>query len=68
MPAELSVPITSRADIQNGGKDADSTIQSELGLVQRALRQLATEYSESSSENQRSERMGNRAHSRRRHY
>jgi hypothetical protein len=53
MPAELSVPITSRGNIQNGGKEGDSTIQSEPGLDLRARRQLETEFNAFWLESQR---------------
>jgi hypothetical protein len=52
------VPIISRENTQNGGKDGDSTIQSGLGLDQKVLRLLETEYSAFSSESQRTEAFG----------
>jgi phage terminase large subunit-like protein len=64
MPAELSVPITSRENIQNGGKEGDLTIQSEPGLALKALRQLETAFNEFLSANLKTGQCGELASSR----
>src|SRR4051812_12070561 len=64
MPEELSVPITSRESIRNGGKEGDLTIQSEPGRARKALRQLETAFNEYLSANQRTEAFGEQASSR----
>jgi hypothetical protein len=58
MRAELSVPITSRGSIQNGGKDVDMTTQCGPGLDRKDLRRLETAFREFLSENLRIDQSG----------